>query len=98
MSITAFLPYSGQEFTRKTVAELQNAGVESIYLIANSGGATISGTKMLAVNGLTSTAAMDQIAKHATTDHALLLLHDVPIQLGQFALERMTSIADSTQS
>src|SRR4051812_26144366 len=71
MSITAFLPYSGQDFTKKTVAELRHAGVENIYLIANSGGATVDGVKTLAVNGLTSTGAMEQIAKQSNSDHVL---------------------------
>ncbi len=92
--ITAFVPFSGNEHTRATVAQLKQSGlVEKVYLLAEHPTSTIEGTETLAVDALQSWATMRQIVDRAATPYALLVLHDTAIEFGQFALDRFINVA-----
>jgi hypothetical protein len=68
--ITAFIPYSGQQFTKATIEQLQDSGfVEKIFLLT-------TGAEGLSINGCES----------------------LPIDFGQFAIERFLSVAETTVS
>jgi len=81
--VTAFVPDSGQEFTRRTVAQLKEAGVENVVSLKTSVGT--SGT-------------MKEIVGAVKGGAALVVLQDGPIEFGQFAIERMASVLRDTSS
>lgn len=95
--ITAFVPYSGLHSTKRTIEQLQESGlVERICLLTT--GPTLDGCTSLPVIALTSTQAIDAIARQAKTHLSLLVLHETPIDFGQFALERLHAVAETTVS
>ncbi len=98
--ISAFIPFSGQDFTKKTVQQLKASGqVGKVFLLASTGTTTtIDGCEMLSISNVTGSATMDLIAKHSGGGEAMIFLHDTAIDFGQFALERFSSIAKSTSS
>ncbi len=95
--ITAFVPYSGLPSMRHTIEHLRRSElVERVCLL--TAGATVEGCTPVPVTALTSTQAMDAIAREARTHLCLLVLHETPIDFGQFALERLHTVAETTVS
>jgi hypothetical protein len=71
--------------------------VERIYLLSTSGtSAPIPGCEQLAVDSLYGSKTMQALAKAANTPFTLLVLHDVALAFGQFALDRFVAVAEST--
>lgn len=98
-AVTAIIPFSGNEFTRQTVEQLQRTGVvEKIYLL-ESGGANpkIEGAESISIDSLFASTTVGVINR-VTTPFTLWLLHDTPIELGQFGLGRMAQVAEATGS
>ena len=92
--ITAFVPFTGHDFTRATVAQLRQSGhVRQICLLAGHGSLTIDGTETLVIDAPLAWGAMKQLIARTDTPYALLVLDDTAIELGQFALERMVNVA-----
>ncbi|HOX56681.1 MAG TPA: glycosyltransferase family A protein [Candidatus Paceibacterota bacterium] len=98
--ITVFLPYSGQEHTRRTIDQLQQSPlVERICLLATGGvGSLPEGCERVAVKTLYGTRTMRMIAQKSATPYTLLVIHDTTIEFGQFALDRLLSVAGLTGS
>lgn len=98
--ITAFLPYSGNHFTKTTVEQLQQSGlVERIYLLATGDdGLRIDGYESIPIDVVTSSRTIQKIAKKSQTHFTLVLLHDTSLDFGQFALERFLGVAETTVS
>jgi hypothetical protein len=96
--ITAFLPHSGQPFTRQSVEQLRATGlVDRIYLFAIAPEAReIPGAEILPVRSLFGSDAMGAIVRKTQTSYALFLLHDTAIEPGQRALERFIQAAEMT--
>ena len=95
--LTAFIPYSGHTFTRRTVEQLtQSHLVETVCLLTIGDQPPIGGCASLPVQSLTGSEAMKLIARKTRTSYALFLLHDTLIEFGQFGLERFLSVAEST--
>ena len=96
--ITAFLPYTGAEFTRETIDQLRASGyVERIVLLATTKDVpAIEGCTVVPVETLHGSAAMSLLGKHLKTPYALLLLHDTLIAFGQFGIERFFRVAGDT--
>lgn len=92
---TAFVPYGGSEVTGRTIAQLARSPVVGRVYVLTPGTASVPfpGCTPLRVSGLNSAAAMRKIASKTSTPYALLVLHDVALEFGQFALERMASVA-----
>lgn len=99
-AITVFLPFSGKEFTRKTIDSFSNFNaVKKIYLLSQSEAAeNYHNTEVLRVDSLFSAKTLKQIESKAGTDYILFLTQDTLIQPGQFSLERFVSVAESTGS
>jgi hypothetical protein len=95
---TAFVPYGGNPVTEHTVEQLAGSGlVERIYLLTpGNEPVPFKGCTVLRVHSLNAGSTMKKIAAKATTPFALLVLHDLEIDFGRFALERMASVAGST--
>ncbi len=96
--LTAFIPDSGQDYTRRTVEQLQGSGaVDRVYLLAaQTGLRPIAGCETIQVPSLTGSRTFQLIAQRASAPYTLLLLHDTAIDLGQFALQRFLQVADGT--
>jgi len=96
--VTVYLPYSGNEHSRRTLDQLkQSPLVESICLLATGSAAAIpKGCARLAVNSLYGSRTLLGIAGKTTTPYALFIIHDTTIEFGQFALERLLSVAALT--
>ena len=98
--VTVYLPYSGQEHTHRTIDQLkQSPLVETICLLATGGVSAIpEGCDRLVVDSLYGSRTMQMIAQKSKTPYALLVIHDTTIEFGQFALERLLSVAGLTGS
>ena len=96
--VTVFLPYSGQNHSRRTIDQLkQSPVVEKICLLATGGVSAIpKGCDRLVVNSLYGSRTMQVIAQKSKTPYTLLVIHDTTIEFGSFALERMLSVAGLT--
>jgi hypothetical protein len=95
--ISAFVPFTGNDFTRGTVAGLRQSGrVERIYLLATEQSASIDGARVIQVDSLHASDTMKAIAAHAAAPLSLLIVQDTAIELGQFALDRFVDVARST--
>jgi hypothetical protein len=96
--ITAFIPFSKNDFTKQTVARLrQGGGVERVYLLNSTGErASIDGAESIAVDALFSSKTIEQIVARSNSAYSLFLIHDTPIELGQFALDRFHAAAEAT--
>src|SRR5438046_2160734 len=57
-----------------------------------------SGVNSVSLPERLSSAAMTQIAHHTDSEWSLIVLQDIPVELGQFALERFLTIARNTSS
>ena len=95
---TAFLPYAGHAHTAETVERLRSTGlIRRVYLLASQADLPpVPGAQLLAVPSLHSTTALRRVAAKAVTPYALLCVHDLPLDLGQFALERFLAVAEAT--
>jgi len=98
--ITVYLPYSGQEHTCRTIDQLKKSPlVEKICLLATGSVTAVpEGCARLAVDSLYGSRTMQLIARKSHTAYTLLVIHDTTIEFGQFALERMVSVAERTGS
>jgi hypothetical protein len=96
--ITAFLPYSGCDCTRSTIAQLHATGlVGKIFLLTTAAGVSpVEGARVLRVPALLGSATRALFARRASSPFILLLLHDTAIDLGQHALERFLQVAEMT--
>ena len=100
--ITAFVPYSGNEFTRHTVEHLRRSGlVDKIYLLAVTSEGDIAGCETLEVDAVTSSRTIDMIIKHAGSGnggstHVLLVTQNTPIEFVEHGIERMHQVAEAT--
>jgi len=99
-SITAFIPYSGNDFTQKTIESLRSSPlIKKIFLLSQ----TIiqekpENAELLRVDSLNSSSTIKLISANTKSEFILFLTQDTLIQLGQFALERFVSAANATGS
>jgi glycosyltransferase involved in cell wall biosynthesis len=98
--LTVYLPYSGQEHTRRTIEQLkQSPLVERICLLSMGPAAKpFEGCDRLAVDSLYGSRTMQALAGKTTTPYAVLIVHDTTIEFGHFCLERLLSVAEWTGS
>src|SRR6185295_15807899 len=96
--ITAFVPYSGNDFSRHTVEHLRRSGlVDKICLMAVTSEADIAGCETIDVDAVTSSRTIDLIIKHAGGNgagtHALLVTQNTPIEFVEHGVERLHQVA-----
>lgn len=98
--INCFLPYGDMETTRQNVAMLgESPLVDNIYLITDDPHAkAIYPCFLIRSEAVWSTRTLREIAGHATCDYSLIYTKTDTLTLGMFALERLTALADDTQS
>jgi hypothetical protein len=97
-SITIFLPYSGNKFTKETVAGFSGSKlVKKVYLMSSEKiSEKIPGSELLQVDSLFSSSAIKLIEAKAKSSYILFLTQDTLIHLGQFSLERFINVAEIT--
>ncbi len=98
MRVSAFISYNGFDYTKGLVEQLHKTGlVKDIYLVsANPDVDVIENSVLLQCDSLQSSATIQKIAQITSCDYTLILTKDSEVELGQFALERMISVADDT--
>jgi hypothetical protein len=99
--INCFIPYGGEENTRRTVAVLNQSGlVHAIYLVTNSPDAkNTPGCFMIeAGDDLWSARTIKEIASRSAADYSLIYTKREALQLGLFALERLVEVAGDTSA
>jgi hypothetical protein len=98
MRVSVFVPYSGQSFTRETVEAFRACGVERVVLL-DAQGEGLAGCESIKVDSILGSNAMSEMlakARRNDDDYALVVLHDTPIRLGQFAVSRFLDVAGMT--
>jgi glycosyltransferase involved in cell wall biosynthesis len=96
--ITAFLPYSGQAHTARTVESLISGGlVKSVSLLVTEAGLpAVQGAVQVQVASLHGSDAVRRIAGMTATPYAIFLLHDTALEFGAHGSERMIQAAQMT--
>jgi GT2 family glycosyltransferase len=97
-SITAYIPYQGNEHTLRTLEALQRSPlIAHTYILSEgSSGIRMENCSDLTIGGLFSTRTFKQIADKTSTSYALLLTQDTLIDPGQFGIERFVGVAEHT--
>ncbi len=95
---TAVCVSSGAPHTVRTVDQLRESGLAGriILLTTVSGHPSVAGTEVVTVPSLFGSQSMKLVSSLAGSPYLLLLLHDVPLEFGQFAFERMHGVAEAT--
>lgn len=98
--ITAFVPFSGNGFTRRTVEQLKgDKDVGRVYVLEfQEAGEGIDGCTSLNVRSLFGTDVIRLVTESSKSSHSLLVLHDTPIEFGQFGIRRLLDVAERTGS
>ncbi|MGE5400144.1 MAG: glycosyltransferase family 2 protein [Ignavibacteriales bacterium] len=96
--ITAFIPYSGNSYTEKTVRELINSSlVDNVYLITTSDvEQNIPGCEKIKVDSLLSSQTISLLKEKSNSAYTLLITQDNLIEFGQFGLERFMNVLEDT--
>ena len=98
--IDSFVTYSGQEAFAATLAALRSSEMIDECFVLNMGDAEVAvdGCKTLAVDALTSTAAIKAIAEASQSKYTLIYSNGDVLKLGLHALKRMVQIADDSDA
>jgi hypothetical protein len=98
--ITAFVPFTGSDFTRRTVEQLRASDLVGKVCLLTTGEVQtdIEGCTLLKVDSLLGSKSLRLISEKSNSLYTLLIIHDTLIEFGQFALERFLSVAKSTGS
>jgi hypothetical protein len=99
-SVTVYLPASGQPHTQKAIDQLRRSPLVGRICLLSTGSAAKApaGCERLAVDSLHASKTLQAIAQKTTTRYALLVIHDTALEFGQFAVERLVSVARLTGS
>ena len=95
--ISVFLPYNGRDHTHQLVNQfIQLDSVHKIFLLSADNKNKIDGCRTLVVQTFMGSEAIKTIVSNISSEFALIILNDFPVELGQFAVERFLEVADST--
>lgn len=95
--VTAFIPFAGGAHSRNFIEQLRaNPAIARVVLLSTGDAPAVDGCDRIPVDSPQSSQTAAKTAAHANTSHALLMLQDTPIDLGQFGIERMLSVGRST--
>jgi len=95
--INCFIPYKDEVSARQTIASLrQSPIVGTIYLLYNEEVPTIEDVEGLKVDSLQSSKTVRLIAERATGKYNLIYTKYAPLQMGQFAIERLLHVANDS--
>ena len=96
--LTAFLPYSGMNETKKTIDYLVNSELtEKVFLLSSDKDLKpIEYTEIINVSDIWSTETIKQIAEKSNSDYTLIINKESQIEFSQFSLERFVNTSDDT--
>ena len=96
--LDCFIAYYNHEETTKLVNSIsKNPLVNAVYIL-HPNEVSIANANWLETKKLFSTQSIRNIAQKASAKYTLLILQDSPTTLGQFALERLVQVAESTNA
>lgn len=97
--ITSFILFRDTKWLCKTAVSLRKSGVvENIVIIGEEdprGASCCPDTRFLKSSGPASTATVRYMAALADTEYILIYIKPFPLQIGQFALQRMMQVCDN---
>ena len=95
--INCFIPYQDPDSVVQTIASLRESNLTgTIYLLYTHEKPQVAGCETIQVDNMQSTRMVRQIAERATGNYTLIYTKSTPLQLGQFALERLLHAADDS--
>lgn len=96
--ITAFLPYSGAQFSQETVDFLINSKiVTKIYLLVTDENITsLKNCEILVIDNLFSSKTINLIREKSNNGSIILFTEDNKYEFGQFAIERFFKVSSNT--
>lgn len=100
--ITSFILFKDTKWLCKTAVSLRKSGVvERIVIVGGEdprGATCCPDTSFLQAAVITSTAAIKAMAELADSEFILIYTKAFPLQVGQFALQRMLQVCDNTDA
>ena len=100
--ITSFILFKDTKWLCKTAVSLRKSGtVESIVIVGEEdprGSSCCPDTSFLQAAVITSTAAIKAMAELADSEYILIYTKAFPLQVGQFALQRMMQVCRDTDA
>jgi hypothetical protein len=97
--ITAYLPWSDTAGSDSTVEQLKNVtSVERIVLLTRTGSTHIPDCESMHVSSLRDSGAIKSIVSTTTTPYILLVLPESGVELGQYAIDRLLTVAGATEA
>ncbi len=95
-NISCFLLAANLVSVEQTVKQLRSCALVSKIFLLSDKPISVADCETLLVDSCTSSAMVKQIALHAESDFTLIYTKSTPLQLGQFALERMAHVTDDS--
>ncbi len=98
--INCFIPYGAVDAVRQTIQQFSASPlVGAIYVITRDPEVEeLPGAEIIWADRMNCTSALKAIAQRAESDYTLLYTKTDALSLGLFALERLITLADDTQS
>ncbi|MHB9055029.1 MAG: glycosyltransferase family 2 protein [Paludibacteraceae bacterium] len=99
-TINCFIPFADKNQAERTIQDFKKSNlVHKIYLLAtNRTEEKIDGCEILFIQALNASSTMKIIASHAEADFVLFYNKFTTLEMGYFALERMTRIAGDSDA
>jgi hypothetical protein len=95
--ITAFVPNAGNHAARHVLQDLQTSRhVERSFILSSNGTVAPEGVEVISVDAINSSKSIQHLAANTHTPLTLLVLHDTPIEMGEYAVDRMIQVAMTT--
>ncbi|WP_339738093.1 hypothetical protein [uncultured Sunxiuqinia sp.] len=96
--IDCFISFCGKLETQHTISQLKFSElVQSIFVLSNKN-IEMEGAETLLVNHPNATKSIELIARKATAGFVMVATQPSSLGLGQFAMERMLQLAESSQA
>ena len=102
-TIDCFLPCTEYSFIENTLRQLKGSRmIKNINILVSDDTSiddiALEGCFLMTVDGLSSSAAIRDMACRCTADFALVFLKTVPVTLGQYSIHRMLRVAAETDA
>ncbi len=98
--INCFIAFKNDVQAHETISGLKSSQlVNQLFLLSNDKNATTtSNCELIVIDTLQSTAALRKIAEKSDSEYSLIYTKDTSLEMGQYALERFSKIADDTEA
>ncbi len=94
--IDCFIAFTTKEDTAKSVSRLKSVSIVNEVFVVAPERIDIPEVEVLVARQPHSVSAMLQIVQHVKAPFAMLALNNTPLELGQFACERLVQVAEGT--